>query len=237
MKNLLIFFLFFAIGCDSLTDSESIDGSGKTITINETFTDFSIIETGYAFEVNISKGPEYAVSIKVDDNVEKYLNVSQEGKTLKIFLQEGRTYSDVTLEANITLPDIEGLGFSGATNSLISGFELDHDLNIVLSGASRLSADINATNIVIIISGASSVNLSGVGTYMNANISGASSLQAGGFPVKNVDINLSGASTSAINLSGLLNAVVSGASKLFYYGNPTLGNISITGASIFQALD
>ncbi len=278
MLVLFILLLFGLLGCDSVIDNESIEGSGNLITIEEPYSDFAIIEAGSAFDVNISKGTEFSVTIRLDDNLKKYLDLSQEGKSLKIFLQEGKDYEDVTLEAEITLPDIEGVNFSGATSSLISGFELDHGISIVLSGASKLSTTLTVTNINInisgasnliingestsinsvisgasnltfintinitenstfVVSGASSVNLHGMGTNMNANVSGASSLQSGGFPVVNADMNVSGASSSTIVVTGLLNATVSGASKLYYYGTPELGTINITGASIFQALN
>lgn len=274
---LSFFLLFGLIGCDSVTDNESIKGSGNIITIEESFADFSIIEAGSSFDVNISKGSAFSVTIRIDDNLEQYLDLSQEAKSLKIFLKEGINYEDVTLEAKIILPDIEGVNFSGATNSLISGFELNHGISLALSGASRLSTNIYATNITMnisgasnlilngestsinsvisgasnltfintvniteyskfVVSGASSVTLHGMGTNMNVNVSGASSFQSGGFPVVNADMNVSGASFSNIVVTGLLNATVSGASKLYYYGQPELGVISITGASIFQAL-
>ena len=52
-----------------------------------------------------------------------------------------------------------------------------------------------------------------------------------GLPIKNADIELSGASNGTVNLDGTLNADLSGASHLYYAGEPTLGDIDISGAS------
>jgi len=45
------------------------------------------------------------------------------------------------------------------------------------------------------------------------------------------EINLSGASDATINASGRLDGDLSGASKLSYVGNPTLGSINTSGGS------
>jgi hypothetical protein len=61
--------------------------------------------------------------------------------------------------------------------------------------------------------------------------SGASEVDLGDFMTENVDINLSGASDGIVNLTGTLNADLSGASELRYYGNPTMGDIDTSGVS------
>jgi len=51
------------------------------------------------------------------------------------------------------------------------------------------------------------------------------------FSVVDADINLSGASGVTVNASGRLDGNLSGASRLNYMGNPTLGSISASGGS------
>ena len=51
------------------------------------------------------------------------------------------------------------------------------------------------------------------------------------FPVNDADVEFSGASSGTINLSGRLDADISGASRLYYIGEPTMGNINTSGAS------
>ncbi len=62
-------------------------------------------------------------------------------------------------------------------------------------------------------------------------MSGASRFNLGGFIVNNADVTLNGASTGTVNLSGRLDANVSGASRLSYIGEPTMGTINTSGAS------
>jgi hypothetical protein len=56
-------------------------------------------------------------------------------------------------------------------------------------------------------------------------------MKLAGFTVNNADVSLSGASNGTVNLSGKLDANLSGASKLEYIGEPTMGAINTSGAS------
>ncbi|MFC1965289.1 GIN domain-containing protein, partial [Chloroflexota bacterium] len=64
-----------------------------------------------------------------------------------------------------------------------------------------------------------------------ANVSGASRFNLGGFIVNNANVTFSGASKGTVNLNGRLDANLSGASKLSYVGEPTMGTIKTSGGS------
>ena len=55
------------------------------------------------------------------------------------------------------------------------------------------------------------------------------------FPLADVNIDASGASTASVNLSGTLDVSASGASNVFYLGDPSLGSIDTSGGSSVQA--
>jgi hypothetical protein len=237
LKQLSVFicFLFFLISCD-VTDSDEITGSGDLVTIEENITGFTEVRTGYAFESVITKDSEYGILITVDDNLEKYLKVYKLGSALYIQMEDNN-YIDADLKVEIKMPDIEKLDLSGASVGHISGFNLTHDMSIVLSGASNLNGNINTENINVVLSGASNLTLSGNGNNLSLDASGASVIDLGNFNLTDdADILLSGASVSTINLNGNLNADLSGASVLYYYGNPSLGSIALTGGSTVQNL-
>ena len=60
---------------------------------------------------------------------------------------------------------------------------------------------------------------------------GKITLGAGIFPVTNGDLSVSGASQATVNLDGTLDAMVSGASTVYYIGEPTMGDIHVSGES------
>lgn len=140
----------------------------------------------------------------------------------------------------------------GQTAEAIEGFISTHDLVIELSGGSYLNiGSIVAGNIEFDVSGASRVNggikadgdvkmdvsgssiitLYGSTNDLDTSISGGSEVDLLNFTVHNANINLSGASNSRIRLDGILNVDLSGASELYYIGEPTLNNIEISDSS------
>ena len=243
----VLLLLLLVPGCFGL-----ITGSGNLETREFNYSDFTRIEVGNAFEVEVVQSGSFGISVTADDNIFDYLNVAKSGETLKIWLKSGYSYGNHTAIAEISMPQLYQLDFSGATHGIVRGFSSSHDFNLELSGASSLNInDMTAGNLRFGISGASSVtgnivadgdahfNLSGASSVslsgsaddLDADASGASSLGLDDFTVHNVSIELSGASNGTINLDGTLNADLSGASRLYYIGEPTLGDLDTSGSS------
>jgi hypothetical protein len=206
-------------------------GSGNLETEEYAFADFTEVEIGSAFEFEIKQSSSYNVSVTADDNVMDYVQVSQIGQTLTIRLGTVTWLGPVTLKASVAMPQLLGLTASGATRGTVSGFSSTEDLSVGVSGASRVAGDITAGNVDFGISGASSIQLEGSANNMDATASGASHLNLDDFIVNNADVNLSGASSGTVNLSGRLDADLSGASRLWYIGEPMMGDIDTSGAS------
>jgi len=206
-------------------------GSGNLETEEYAFTDFTKVEISSAFEFEIQQSSSYNISVTADDNVMEYVQVSQDGQTLKIGLRTVTWLGPVTLRASVTMPQLSDLTVSGASRGTVSDFSSTEDLDITVSGASRVTGDITAGNADFDISGASTIQLEGSANDMVASVSGASRLNLDDFTVNNADVNFSGASSGTINLDGRLDADLSGASSLWYIGEPTMGDINTSGAS------
>jgi hypothetical protein len=206
-------------------------GSGNLETEEYAFTNFTKVEIGSAFEFEIEQSSSYNISVTADDNVIDYVQVSQVGQTLKIRLGRVTWLGPVTLRASVTMPQLHGLTVSGASRGIVSDFSSTEDLDITVSGASRVTGDITAGNAEFDISGASTIQLEGSANDMVADVSGASRFNLDDFAVNNADVDFSGASSGTINLDGRLDADLSGASRLWYIGEPTMGDIDTSGAS------
>jgi len=228
----------------------SMVGSGNLETEAYAFADFTKVEISSAFEFEIEQSSSYSINVTADDNIMEYVRVSQEGQTLKIGLRTITWFGPATLRASVSMPQLSDLSVSGASRGTISGFSSTEDLAITVSGASRVTGDITAGNAAIDvsgasmvtgditagdvafdISGASTIQLDGSANDMVAEVSGASRLNLEAFTVNNADVDFSGASSGTINLDGRLDADLSGASRLWYIGEPTMGTIDTSGAS------
>jgi hypothetical protein len=226
--------------------------SYNTSTRDENFSDFTIVEIGSAFEAEIMQDNAYSIKITADETIMEHIQVNQTGETLTIAIKPDILIQAETLKAEITMPLIQEIWFSGATHGIATGFSSTHNLTLILSGASSLDSDISAEFVeinlegasrlqgeitasedaILFIGGASTVELTGgAKNLLVEEGAGASNLDLSNFPVNNANVNLSGGSSATIKLDGRLDADVSGASHLYYIGEPTMGNIVTSGGS------
>jgi hypothetical protein len=231
-----------------------VSGSGDLVTEEFSFTDFNRVHVGSTFEVEISQSDTFSISITADDNIMEYIIVNLSGDSLQVRLKQGYNYHSITAIAKIGMPDIERLELSGATEGILNDFVTSNDVTLnvsgasnltlsalssgdvrmEISGASRVSGNLVAGDVNFEVSGASNLSLTGSGQALKAEVSGASRISLDNFTTDNADIDLSGASTGVVNTGGTLDAEVSGASTLYYIGNPLMGDIDISGASSVQ---
>ena len=211
----------------------STTGSGNVVIEEFDLSEFDKVDVGSAFDVEIRHGGAFSVVVRVDDSVEQYLDVVKQGSTLRIGLKPHSLISltAITLEAEVTMPELMGLELSGASDVSVTGFESTEALGVDVSGASSLKGDIEAGDSVVDVSGASDVRLSGSGGDLILDASGASSVDLADYPVGAATIEASGASSATVNVSGELNVEASGASKVRYLGSPTLGTVDSSGGS------
>jgi hypothetical protein len=135
------------------------------------------------------------------------------------------------MRAKITMPKLRGVDASGASQVTLGGFESNDSLEVQVSGASTIRGDIQAGDATFDVSGASTVRLDGQGSDATITVSGASTADLANYVMKNVTVEANGASSAIVDVRGRLDAQASGASKVEYLGNPTLGRIDETGAS------
>ena len=228
-----------------------VTGSGRLETRELDFSGFSRLKVSQAFEVQVTRGGSFSVTVTLDDNLYEYLDFTRIGSTLHVRLKQGRMYLHATQQAVITMPELLSLDLSGASRVTAGGFSSSENLNLDLSGASFLdvrnvtagktSVDVSGASRVsgrmemadgsFDLSGASSVELDGSARDVVIDGSGASTIRLADFAVADADVELSGASTATVNASGTLDVDLSGASALSYLGNPSLGRVDVSGGS------
>lgn len=227
----------------------SID-TGSVVTKELDFTDFTNVEIGHAFRVEITHSDSYRVTITANEKLFDHINVTKSGNTLKISLKPLRFHIRPTMEARIAMPTLNKLRLGGATKGVVRGFSSQEgfDLNLSgastldidaeageakfeISGASRLSGNIKVGDAEFTLSGASRAELSGSAKNVILSAWGASKLDLADFALNDTSVHLKGASQATVNVNGELNLDLSGCSVLKYAGNPTIRDIDVSGAS------
>ena len=222
-----------SIGVGPTDDRQAIVGSGHLVSVTLNFKNFKKIFLSHAFKARIDKGSSYSVRLEADDNIEKYVRAYQSADEIHIGLDDNN-YRNTTLTVVIETPDVSLINASGAASISLSGFELAHRVELVGSGASVFKGDFTATEVVMMLSGSSTVQLTGRAETLDINGSGAMVLHLLEFPVRTCKAALSGGSVSDVSVSEMLEISLSGGSVFRYKGNPALRILSISGGSIIQ---
>ena len=236
-------------GCIRVDMSEK---NGPITSQGYDYADFTGIEIGSSFNLEVTPAASYNVTITAGKNILEHIRVAKTGSILKITI-EGWSFNwwwQHNPKVTVTMPVLTALYLSGASQGSALGFKSAEDFNLKLSGASRLDMDmttgyftselsgassingrLTATGSDIDISGASHMNLTGSGGDIKLHSSGASSVDFVYFTVNNADFELTGASHASLDVRGRLDVTLSGASNMKYLGNPTLGKVDVSGAS------
>jgi hypothetical protein len=230
--------------------TESSANAGGIVTREIDLTDFTNVEVGHAFKVDITRSDSYSISIAASEALIDHVDVTRSGNTLKISLKPLRCDVRPALQARIAMPVLHKLRLAGATRGKVSGFNSQESFNLNLSGGSTLDVDIETgdarfeisgasklcgsmktADAEFVLSGASRAELSGSANNVVLSAWGASKLDLADFALNDTSVHLKGASQAAVNVRGRLDLDLSGCSRLKYTGNPTIREVTCSGAS------
>jgi hypothetical protein len=209
----------------------ALNGSGKIIDHDVDIADFDSLQIQGEFSLEIVQSKSFQVTLSTDDNLISRVLFSLDDETLKIKIEAPATFFPTSLKIKIAMPTISNLNLSDGARAMISGFQALPRFNLVLVGASSLSGNLEADATNFYLSGGSQVSLQGQAKVLELDSAGASKLNMGDFVLGSANVKLRDASTGVLNVNGELDIVLTGASKIYYLGNPLIRNTSITGDS------
>lgn len=187
-----------------------VKGSGNVQTEKRTVSNFTAIDVGGVFIVEVTAQKDFSVEVEADDNLLPLIKTETDGETLKIETEE-RLSTRNPIRIRISAPDIENLQISGA--SKVSVVNLKNDsLHVDSSGASKINVEGETGNFTV-------------------DMSGACKLDAEKFKAETVSVDASGASRATVSVSNELKVDLSGASKVVYFGSPSNLEKKTSGAS------
>jgi len=185
-------------------------GSGKMAAEVRDVSDFSSVDVGGVFVVEITAQSDFHLEVEADDNLLQYVKTEVRDGRLEISLEKGIKSSN-PLRVRIGAPNIEKLEATGASKVSVS--------------------NLKNSELVVDTSGASKIELSGETKELTVGVSGATQVNAADLRAVNADVDASGASRVNINVSGELKSEASGASSISYTGSPTNVYKKTSGAS------
>ena len=169
--------------------------------------------------MTLTPSEDNIIVLEVDENLLQYIDIYVRGNTLYVETEQ-RLNSRKGLKINIPVQELRRISSSGASN--IESVEplKSTELEIESSGAGKLDLKLEAKWVELNLSGATLVYLSGIAEKLEVEMSGAGSLSAGELMVKDCTVGISGVGHVLVNVSGTLDAQVSGLGKVEYLGDP-----------------
>ncbi|MFA7272303.1 MAG: head GIN domain-containing protein [Crocinitomicaceae bacterium] len=218
MGILLLGIGLFTFGsCDEFLN-ENFEGKGPLVKRTLNVGTFQEVEVSGAMKLFVRQGDKQSVVVKSHDNVLKHLDAKVRSGRLEFDLDRGN-YNNLDLSIYITVPTIQYIGASGASEIELQHFDHLNELEFDFSGASSFVALGEDSNI----------------DHLIVDISGAGELSAFKLKSKTIDLDLSGASSCEVFATHQLNIDVSGASEVRYKGNPRIRQ-DVSGASSVESV-
>lgn len=254
MKKSIVFFVILLTltamllaGCSAIFHTS---GTGQIVEKTYDFKDFTNVEISNAYQYEITQSDNYSVVVSTPESLVDHLDIHISGNTLYIGMKFV-LFSSSNLKITITMPQLSKLSVTGACDGTATGFDSNSNLEIYLSGASRLDANfkagitkldisgdsritgnLTAADTEIILSGASDLNMTMQTGNTVITASGSSDIR-GSLQAADCQFNLSGASTC--NISGAAGKTIiaaSGASDFNSSGfTAQTADVKLTGAS------
>jgi|SRR6185437_14739707 len=221
-KHLIIALSFAAIlGELSSCMLNCVHGSGSAATENRKVSDFSRIDISGGFNIILKQDSSMALKVTADDNLLKYIKTNVNGGQLHIYTRRNICNSG-RMTVYIGVRNLEELKASGGIEVESEGKIVTGDMQFRLSGATKITMDLNAANVTTRGKGSTELNLKGQATSHNIELTGSGKVNALDFVVGNCDIQTTGVGECNVNVLHALNINSTGASDVKYRGNPNV---------------
>ncbi len=214
-------------------------GNGNIQTEERSVSSFKNVEVSGAIKVYVVQGAIQPVKIETDQNLLKYIEVTEEDDVVKIREKPGFNLEPSReLRVTVTAPVYNRIEVSGACD-IIGESKISNPENIELhvSGAGDINMEVDAPAISARISGSGSINLKGQTKNADLDLSGAAQAHCFDLLSENTTIAISGAGDAQVYASVKLDAQVSGAGSVTYKGNASNVVQNVSGAGSVKKID
>lgn len=233
MKNLFIFCLLVLHLSSCTIKFESPIKSIKTER-NLTGT-FENIEVSEAIDIIYTQNKNLNLEIETTKDNDKNILTEISDGILTIRRKHNNGFMPNINNGKVTIylysPKLKGIKLTGASSFKSTNLIKNDEINLDLSGASDATLIVNAIKVKTDLSGASDVNINGICKDIYIKCSGASEFNGYKLEHLNSTVYISGASDVKIASFNTINGAISGASSLFYKGEPKHINVSESGNS------
>lgn len=202
----LLFGLTLFTSCDK--DDDTLIGSQNLTSEMRQVSEFTKLKSTGVFDVTITQGVGQSVEVTADDNIIGRVRTKVVNGELRLELSH-ETYRNITLSANITVGQLNGLENTGV--------------------GTIVASNIDANHFSISNSGNADIVISGVTKSLDCFNEGSGDVKGFNFLVNDADLEIRGSGSIELSCTDSLDAEINGSGDVLYKGNPTV-NTSIQGS-------
>lgn len=207
MEKKILFIAILVLTLSACTFTISYD-EGSGVIANETrqVSNFDEVAFTGIGTLYITMGDEELLEIEAEDNILPRIETQVRGNRLEINFDSDQW-------ENLIRPT-EPIRYFLSVRSL---------KEVNLSGLGDVQIEeIEADRLVLTLSGAGKIEVSGVATDQVINVTGAGAYDGGDLRSERIDVNLSGAGSATVWATEFLDVNISGLGNVRYYGDPEL---------------
>jgi hypothetical protein len=250
--SILLLLLTGISSCDELL-SVDIVGDGNLKTEGRSLGTFDRLYLESDFEVVLKNG-DLSVVVEADSNLLSYVLTEVTDEELdisvkpnfKIIPRQRKVHVYVTVPQSFSGIDIINGGKVVADSLIVNSLDVQvygvssffsdtiYCPHLKLETEGSTSVDINGSfeELSVRQRGSGNLNLSGISDVSEVVLEGSGKINAKSMKMQDTDIRLYGSGLIFCRVNGLLNAMISGSGRIYYYGDPSELKKEITGKGL-----
>lgn len=164
-------------------------------------------------------------SVKVTCNQDSLPKITTEVKDSTLIIRSDAVNVE-RLEVSVVVSKLDAVALSGAGSGTFKNLEKSGLAAVNVNGACRVDMDfLKAKNVDVTVSGASKVKAGGNCENLNLTVTGASGAVLSDLKAENCAVKISGASMASSQVVGKVTGSVTGASSLTLSGKPRVNEV------------
>ena len=233
MKNVLIFSVlasFLLTSCVLVFDKTKVKGSGTVTMEQREVSPFDKIVVCGVFTVYLSQGETESVEVEIDDNLQQYVEVRNEGHKLVLDVKNHINFVKTTKNnVYISLKNIDLLDVSGVCKLQASGSLNCDQLTFKVSGVANGELELYCNKLNVNLSGVAHIELRGETTELDVKQSGVGNFDAMNLNAAKVTVVNSDVGSVSVYATQELSMINSGVGSITYSGDAEIKTMESSG--------
>jgi len=217
--------------------TKCVEDSGITATKELPVKPYDEIKVSGMVKLILRQDSSFKLNIQADSNAMALVKADVSGHELTLKMDPKKYCGTDSIIVTAGIGELKKITAGEAVKVYTASKIIVNEISINLSGATRINMDLNAAKLKLNNDGAASINLSGQAGASELTSKGSLSLNAFDFVTGMNSLDIEGAGKARINVLNNLKVRTSGATEIYYRGNPKNVDEKKTGVSKLEKVN